>query len=221
MKSTLFFLALIFSLGISHAQVVQNSQKLVISFNPSSVLDPRSPTIRGGLEYKPISQLGLYVDYGHQFEKYSPLRWNRSILNNKYSKFRSEIKYYFLEGDRVFFAGLQFLFLNQSYTKLNDYVNTKDDKKMKYEQSNIEKDVLAYSLIIGMQHRLSDRFGVEIYAAYGIRFLNIKHDLQNAVEVEELPFTEFYTPADQSEGKTSKNHLDLGFKLQYTLVRQK
>ncbi len=218
-KSLLLVLSALLFFKYAQAQ----HDKFIFKLAPLSLIDPFTPCIQLGLEFKPTSRLGLQMEYGYSFEPLARLVYKKNTWSErqeKYYKLRAEVRYYFIANYTLQpYIALESFWIPHTYRKHNNWF-VRGNQEYQYDYADIRKNVWGGCAKVGMQRLLSRRWILDVYTGLGARRVAIRYTPYN----EHLPafrlWEEAFTPGDRYEGVVGRLHLSLGFRIGYVLVKK-
>lgn len=221
--------AFVFLLGISlttKAQVVSDpspTSRLLLKISPLSLLDPRTSVLQLGLEYRPVPQLGLSLDYG---QRLALLRRSSYAADAavRYLRLRSEVRYYFpIHERRAWFPAVEGFYVPLA-KNTNNSAYYRDGTLYSYDRARLQQQVWGICLKYGLMQRIGPRWWLEGSTGLGIRWVNSRY---GSVENEQLvPLADAdryergwgFVPGNPDPGREAKAHMALSLKIGYTLV---
>lgn len=101
----------------------------------------------------------------------------------------------------------------EEYRKKDNWLLV-DDAAYHYDYSEVNRRMLGFCLKVGLEQVVAKRLVLDVFAGPGLRRIKIEHEPINAQLQEYDPPVYFYVePVDKREGKFTRLHLGLGFKI--------
>jgi Protein of unknown function (DUF3575) len=152
---------------------------LTLKLAPLAVLDPTTPCLLVGAEYRPTDRLGVEVQYGGQF---MPLQLTGFGLTEnrrdfRYHKIKVELRRYLEVDDahprRQTIFALQPFFIPQQYVRGKGYFH--DGRQyIGYDEARVEKNIIGLAAKVGMVWNLGSHWQLEATTGLGGRYMNVK-----------------------------------------------
>ena len=184
---------------------------LFAKVNFASLLDPKSPTLQVGLEYRINEKLSAEFAVGIPIVAIAQHTVTDSTYHNYY-KLRAEL--HFFPKGRFFYIGPELLFMRKQQSKYSGNVRLKDAHDYNYTYAELEKMVFAFGIKVGMIVPLSEKLNIEGSFSLGPRIVNVKID-PVGLERRTGLFSGWVWP--EKEGTTVGIHQAYGAKLSYTI----
>lgn len=209
MKKQIAYILLFLFSQISFAQIEGVEHKIAIKAAPLSLLDIYSgSSYRGGIEFKIKSRVGFAFEAGGYFKNFN------GLSNIKGYILKSEIRYYFVEGDGTY-VGLEYLYKNQSYDTGDSII----DAFSYYRDYHIDKKINCITLKGGAVTFFSKKFFVDYFFGIGIRFKNVFSDLSEYEKLHRFYLNDSMSlPAQHRDGKRVVPNFDMGIKIGFKLL---
>lgn len=228
MKNTLKLFCLFFTFAVfspSAYSQIKEEKALRITFSPLGLVDPITGNIQLGFQKSLSEKWALSIDFGLKFDKASWYHYNNTErFDYKYSKYKLELKRFFVSNfirssmGRTYVSAQGFYF-PQRYVKYNSYVS-KNFTGYRYDRSDITRNVFATSVLLG-DERTGKNMTFDYFFGFGIRQLNIKHQISGAIAPSDGPKDcTLYCEDDLREGITYKPNVILGFKIGYQIKKK-
>lgn len=203
----------------------QHNGSLHVSIAPLNLFDPVTGVVQIGIEKRLSPRIGLSLDYGLKANQFSFYHLKNDRNNYKYYKAKAEVKYFIKvnspEGSRAShpYISIQGFYFPQQYRKDSSWIVT-NGKSYQYTYSNINRKVIAASILVGVQKRVKPRMILDYYAGFGVRRLMIKQQPVDAVEgYRSEPRDWSPMIIDQYEGTFYRAHLAMGIKIGFLFTK--
>jgi hypothetical protein len=218
------FILLIFSFPLfANAQYPPMTQRWGVTFSPAIIATPLYEYgIQPGIEYRLSPRFYLLAEptfiTGNDNK-------DKSAINRKYFRFRTELKYMLPHGSRRFheYLAVQLSYACRRFTHLDGiYFNghTIDTVAIAFTRANVKSPVSALALLYVFDFYPFKKIYVETFAGLGIREVNTHYF--NVENPQVVPYQTpkdriFLTPddADQFNAGIYRFHLSAGIRLLY------
>lgn len=187
--------------------------KWVVKFNLLSWLDPETPTLQPGIEYRLNKRSSVEFTVGIPTRIYDYTKPTDTTYN-RYFKMKSELKY-FPGEKRSFYIGPEVSFISKKKSRYNASFEGDDGKTYGYDYAQIEKSIVTLAFKFGfvMPLKGNNRWLLDTYFGAGPRFGFMNVD---AVNVQPGGHGPLFWQTDR-EGFTTSIHVTMGLRLAYIL----
>ncbi|MEO1259678.1 MAG: hypothetical protein AAFZ15_12815 [Bacteroidota bacterium] len=213
---------------------------LNIKWTPTALFNPSTPVLLTGVEVWLSEKINVQVEYGHKATFLIKNHFNQNKENWYYQKFKFGFRYHYFPGlirnswwllgrrsilpaDRRSFIGLDFIHFPQSYRSYDDRVWLEDGRSFQYPLADVRKDAAVLTLVFGSQMRLGKQFFWEVYTGFGMKFLNMRHDFDQARSILMGPGSGLSLSGlsfEKHEGKNIVPFIDLGIKVGFEVLHK-
>ena len=186
---------------------------LFAKVNTLSFLDPNTPTLQLGVEYRFNKRFAIEITPGIPVYTYKEIRPTDSTYN-RYYKIKAGLKFY--PGRRPrFYVGPEFFFTHRARSKFDGVVDGKDGVDSEYRYAELEKNIIGATLKIGLVAPISERINLEQALAFGPRFVYLN---LNATNLDRTNYVRsmFNLNTDRI-GSSLGMHIAMEFKISYTI----
>lgn len=183
---------------------------------PLTLFDPYTPGISLGLEFQPMDQAALQLEYNIPFEYLSFFNFNEGKIDHNTRRFRGEFRIYPGcpdESAAWYLAGEGFV-VTERYRRENSLL-LRNEQLYSYTRSTITRDVFGGAVKAGYQFVVNYYLMVDVFAGLGVRQVTIQHRPEEFFPSAAL-FDERWG-GDQREGSFIRPHLALGIRLGWSL----
>lgn len=187
-----------------------NNYKWFGKVNFLSTLDPQTPTIQAGVEYKIKKRLSAELTVG------IPLKWNQARATDStywnHYKVKAELK--FFPGESLFYIGPELFFVKKKRSRFDGVYKDKDNETYSYTFAELNKTVVGFAIKGGRVWELSDRWALDGFFALGTRYIHL--DVK-AEGVNVAPGYRWLYWTSDRKGSVMGLHVAAGLKIGYAL----
>ena len=122
--------------------------RMTAKINFLSLIDPETPTIQTGIEYRFSKRVSGEFTYGIPVKIHGDVRPTDSTYY-RYSKFRIEIRYFPFER-KAFYLAPEATFISKERSKYDGSYYGKDGEDYTYDYAEIDKSIVAGALKFGL-----------------------------------------------------------------------
>ncbi|RAK66915.1 DUF3575 domain-containing protein [Hymenobacter edaphi] len=208
--------ALLLLPGLALAQAAPPSilqPRIILKLTPLALLDPGTPTLLLGAEYRLRPRLGVALDYGHSVRQPYPIRYRTDW---RCHKLRAELRSYFAEtAGRAGFWAVEAAYLPQRYT-LRHYEQAAYVHY--FDPARVRRDVWALAAHAGWLWGLGPRWRLELAGGLGVRRRSVRYAVRNETVASRGSAYEGLFTSDETPGTTAwLPQLAVRFKVGYAL----
>jgi len=204
----------------AHAQ-----NQLVFRASPCSFLDPLTPTILTGAEYRFHKRFAVGIDYGLRTAKIKGNDWAHEKYNDRYFKLKGEFKVFWHLRKNRWYSGVSGFYMPESFDHRNGILRTSAGT-FNYEQAHIRRDVTGVLIKVGHLASMSDHWSIDFFGGIGIRLIHSHHTAVTGLSAY-TPYgglVEYMIPMpsyDYDYPEKQNVHLELGMKFNYLIFSVK
>jgi hypothetical protein len=211
----IFSLVFLLSFILTSAQKsLDLSNQFSVKLNLFSLLDPISPGIQTGAEYRINERWAVEGTYGIPCYL---LRRNKdddsSFHNNK--KIKGELKWFCAKRTSTY-LGLELFYTGIHYNSFNGYYSDHTGSYY-YTYAEYRKKIWGSAIKFGYDANISSRLLIDAFSAFGVRFVNTEVSSTTAVS-SPVPFTDWISKAE-NVGKKLTPHVACGLRFGYILFK--
>ena len=185
----------------------------VAKINTLSWLDPGTPTLQPGIEYRLNKRTSLEFTIGIPTKTYDELK-NTDSTYNRYFKLKAEMKY-FPGEKRSFYLGPEGTYVRRKRSKFDGTLIGDDGKTYGYDYAETEKSIFALAFKIGflLPFQRNSPWLFDTWFGAGPRFMYMNADVVNRQLGGHGPL---FWQSDR-EGFTTSIHVTFGLKIGYVI----
>jgi hypothetical protein len=196
----------------------QNKQSsLQINWSPLNLFDPHIAGVQIGIQKKLVNRVHIAADYLIKMNSMEIFKWNEDIQQRDYFRIKADLRYYYRTSEyykKKYFIAIESSYLDYDYRRTNGYLSTSAGN-FRYTYSDINKNVISYSIKIGREYILFRSFSIETSIGLGIRTISIHHS-PNQLQPSKVDSSNFFLN-DTYQGKENSIHIPVGIKIGYVI----
>jgi len=139
--------------------------------NIASMLDPLTPTLQPGIEYKISRRLSTEVLFGIPVIGHNHSQVTDSTYY-RYYKVKGELRFY--PADRFFYVGPQLFFTNRRQSKYDGVVRGQDGRDYQYRYAELNRNIFGFIFKAGRIFPLSEKWNIDGSFGFGPRLVDLK-----------------------------------------------
>jgi hypothetical protein len=197
--------------------------QVVIRASPFSILDPLTPTILTGAEYRFHKRFAVGLDWGLRSAKI--IDGADEKYNDRYFKLKGEFKVFWHLRKNRWYSGVSGFYMPESYDHKNGVVTTSAGT-FNYEQAHIRRNVAGVSIKAGHLVGLSKHWSVDLFGGLGLRLIYLHHTSAKGLSVynNSSVWAEYMIPLpsyDYDYPERQNLQVELGMKFNYLIFSVK
>ncbi|MGB8192028.1 MAG: DUF3575 domain-containing protein [Chitinophagaceae bacterium] len=185
--------------------------KLFATLNITSLLDPITPTLQPGIEYRFSEKLSGELTFGIPVKMWEGTSKTDSTYN-RYYKLKTELR--FFPSNRFFYVGPAVFLTKKKYSDYDGGFSDGGDY-YSYDFAKLDKTVIGIAIKAGRVFPLSEVFNLELFAGIGSRFVHLDAESTGLIKESSRPRW-FWRPPERVGWKTTV-HLETGLKMSRTI----
>jgi hypothetical protein len=196
--------------------------QVVIRASAFSFLDPLTPTILTGVEYRFHKRLAVDFDFGLR----TKVIGGTEKYNDRYFKLKGEFKvYWHVRKQHRWYSGVGIFYMPESFDHKNGIIRTSTGT-FNYEQAHLHRDVSGALAKVGHLAAMSDHWSIDFFGGIGIRLIHSHHTAVTGLSAY-TPYgglVEYMIPVPSYEydyPEKQNVHLELGMKFNYLIFSVK
>lgn len=169
----------------SHLSGAAGAGTVTFKVMPVALLDPATPTFRFGAEYRLSPLWGVEASYGHQVRN---LGWGNSggqLLNDRYQKLHTEVRYYIPAS--AFYAAVAGFRVGQQFDA-GPGSFLRDGERWQYSSARVQRTVLGGLLKVGVVLPIDAHWRLDMAVGGGLRAGNVRYQTREESRLDPTSF---------------------------------
>jgi hypothetical protein len=226
----LFFVLNLSFIALGACAQTEKKYAVIAKLSPLALFDPNTAVAQSGLEVRLGQNWGLQAEYGLQANLFAKADRNKKT-ENRYNKWRSELRYYLANKKAAAANGEQLIALEvfgvqQQYQKRDGrFVDLKNQYEKSFDTATVHRRTKGFCIKFGYVFTTSKngRMMMELSGGLGLRLLNIHYSAAANLQAYDPGVGIFILNAfriranDEFEGNKTRPHLAATAKICYRL----
>jgi hypothetical protein len=212
--------------------VLAQDKHVVVKFSPLSLADVFTfPTVQGGIEFGLSKRVSWQNEFGVKYRKGFNEEADTIFLSSGGFKVKTEVRYYqrdvmgaLLNRFEGYYFAVNVFYEWDRHNAAIDYYTPFDSTTIRIDNFGVHKTVWVSNFLLGRQISIGNRFMLDVYLGFGIRFRNISATNKEFVYKQDYLIApiDLTAPgvkyrAESIGGKSAVCNLPFGFRFCYWL----